>query len=75
MEQIAEVTGGRMLYPKGMDDIVPLYAQIGRELGTAHSLGYVPSNANSGNAFRRIEVRTSNKALHLLQSRTGYFAK
>src|SRR5262249_44307942 len=35
MEEIAEASGGRTLYPERLEDIVPLYQQIGNELGTA----------------------------------------
>lgn len=75
MEQIAEVTGGRILFPARIEDIVPLYEQAGRELGTAYSLGYVSSNAPSNGAFRKIEVRTREGGLKLSQSRTGYYAR
>src|SRR5262245_36159920 len=38
MEEIAEASAGRVLFPERMDDIVPLYEQIGRELGVSYSL-------------------------------------
>lgn len=75
MEQISDVSGGRVLYPKGMEDIVPLYEQIGRELGMSYSLGYVPSNLKSAGAYRRIEVKLRNSQLRVSQSRTGYYAR
>jgi VWFA-related protein len=75
MQQISEVTGGRILYPKSMEDIIPLYAQIGRELGTAYSLGYSPSSSGSRSAYRRIEVRLKDSRLRLEQSRAGYYVR
>src|SRR5207249_2328575 len=44
MEELAETSGGRTFYPKTFQDIVPMYAQIGRELGTAYSLAYISSD-------------------------------
>jgi VWFA-related protein len=75
MEQLANASGGRVLYPERLEDIVPLYQQIGRELGTSYSLGYVSSNAATDGSFRRVEVRTRNADLRLTQSRNGYYAK
>ena len=75
MEQLADISGGRILYPEKLEDIVPLYRQIGRELGTAYSLGYVSSNTSRNGEFRRIEVRTRQEGLTITQSRAGYYAK
>jgi VWFA-related protein len=74
MEEIAEASAGRVLFPASMEDIVPLYEQIGRELGMSYSLGYVSINEASGD-YRRIEVRTRRDTLQLIQSRTGYYAR
>jgi len=75
MEQLAEVSGGRILFPARIDEIIPLYEQIGRELGKSYSLGYVSSNPARNGSFRRIEVRAHNAKLRLTQSRTGYNAR
>jgi VWFA-related protein len=75
MEELAEVSGGRVLYPERLEDIVPLYQQIGSELGTSYTLGYVPSNAATDGSFRRIEVRARDAGLRLTQSRVGYYAR
>jgi Ca-activated chloride channel homolog len=74
MEEIAEASAGQVLFPASMEDIVPLYEQIGRELGMSYSLGYVSSN-ETGSDYRRIEVRTRRDTLQLTQSRAGYSAK
>jgi Ca-activated chloride channel family protein len=75
MEEMAQASGGRALYPERLEDIVPLYQQIGNELGTAYTIGYVSSNAAADGSFRRIEVRTRDTSLRLTQSRSGYYAK
>ena len=75
MQQLAERSGGRMLYPRRIEDIVPLYERIGRELGTSYSLGYTPAEERSDGSLRRIEIRTADPALRLTQSRTAYYAK
>jgi VWFA-related protein len=75
MEQLADASAGRVIYPAKLQDIVPLYQQIGRELGTSYSLGYVSSNAARDGSLRRIEVRIQRVGLRVTQSRTDYYAK
>src|SRR5215831_2479595 len=75
MEQLAEASGGRIIYPAKLQDIVPLYQQIGRELGTSYSVGYVSSNAARDGSLRRIQVRIRREGLRVTQSRTDYYAK
>ena len=75
MEQLADVSGGQILFPKNLKDVVPLYQQIGRQLGTSYSLGYVPETRGPAGSFRRIEVKTRAGGLRVTQSRPGYYAR
>jgi VWFA-related protein len=75
MEALADASGGRILYPQRLEDIVPLYRQIGNELGTSYTLGYVSSNPAADGSYRRIEVRARKPGLRVVQSRNGYYAK
>ena len=75
MEQLAEVSGGRTVFPNSIEEIIPLYQQIGQELGMSYSLGYVPSNSAATSSFRKIEVRTQAHELRLKQTRSGYYAR
>jgi VWFA-related protein len=75
MEQLADGSAGRTLYPKTIEEIVPLYQQIGREIATSYTIGYVSSNAEKNGSFRQIEVRTKDGRFRVTQSRTGYNAK
>jgi len=75
MEQLADASGGHILYPENLDDIVPLYRHMGQELGTSYSLGYLTSNSVTDGTFRRIEVRIRDAEYRLTQSRDGYYSK
>jgi VWFA-related protein len=75
MEQLADASGGRMLYPQRFEDVVGLYGEIGTELGLSYTLGYAPTNAVQDGSFRKIEVRTGESGLRLTQSRSGYYAR
>src|SRR5207244_10948622 len=57
MEGLAEASAGRILYPKQIEEIVPLYQQIGREIGTSYTIGYVSSSTQKTPSCRQIEVR------------------
>jgi Ca-activated chloride channel family protein len=74
MEELAEASAGRTLYPKQIEEIVPLYQQIEHEIGTSYTIGYVSSNQKNL-SFRHIEVRTKNGGLRVNQSRYGYYAR
>ena len=75
MEDLAEVSGGHIVYPKRLEDIVPLYQQIGRDVGNSYTLGYVSSQPEKDGSFRRIEVHATDQDFRLTQSRNGYYAK
>jgi Ca-activated chloride channel family protein len=75
MEEVAEASGGRVLFPDRLEDIVPLYQQIANELGTSYTLGYISSNGATDRTFRRIEVYATETDVRLTQSRSGYYAK
>ena len=61
-----------MLFSQKLQDVIPLYKQISRELGTAYSIGYVSNIPPSVQGFREINVLTRDKRLHVVQSRPGY---
>ena len=75
MEEVAEASGARVLFPDRLEDIVPLYQQIANELGTSYTLGYISSNGATDGSFRRIEVYATEADVRLTQSRSGYYAK
>jgi Ca-activated chloride channel family protein len=72
MERLADVTGGRIFYPKTLTDIPPLYDALGRDLGFAYSLGYASKNNSSDGKPRRIEVRVRRPDARVTQSRDSY---
>jgi hypothetical protein len=58
MQQFATVSGGRVAFPQNLEEIVPMYEQIGRELGSADTLSYTPTLPWTTSDHRLIEVRT-----------------
>jgi VWFA-related protein len=72
MERLAEATGGKVLYPKTIADVVPLYDAVGRDLGYSYSMGYSSNNKSNDGKPRRIEVRVRKNGLKVTQSRDSY---
>jgi VWFA-related protein len=72
LEEIAEVSGGHILFPKNLAGIVSLYRQIGEEIGTAYSIGYVSTTPPGTSGYRGIKVSTRDNAFRIVQSRAGY---
>jgi Ca-activated chloride channel family protein len=73
MEELAYRSGGRIFLPRKIDDVVPLYADIARDLGSLYTLGFSPVTADN-RGYHRIEVRVRGGRLKVSQSRQGYNA-
>jgi Ca-activated chloride channel family protein len=71
LEQLADESGGRIVFPKNAQDVVPLFVQITRELGTSYSLAYTPSHAHDGK-LHGVEVRVRGGNYQVHQSRKTY---
>jgi VWFA-related protein len=74
MEQIAHVTGGRIVFSQRNSDTGVLFEQMVRELGTSYGLGFTPAAELDGK-YHRIEVRVRVPGMQVRQSRDGYYAR
>jgi len=74
LEMLAATSGGRVYYPHSLEQLVPLYDQISRELGISYTLGYVSDRPPRAGEHRDIEVKVAGPDLRVSQSRTGYSA-
>jgi len=74
MQQVAESTFGRVVFPKTPADVVPLYKEIASDLGTKYGLWYTPSKPASINETkdRKIEVRVRVPGTVVKQDRDSY---
>jgi len=74
MEQVADVTGGRVSFPKRPADVAVLYEEIAREFGTNYGLWYAPSNSNDSDNSREriITVKVNTPGLTVKQNRDRY---
>jgi VWFA-related protein len=74
MQQVAEATGGRVVFPKKPADVVPLYEEIARYFGSDYGLWYTPLKAASDSETkdRIIEVKVAVPGVAVKQSRDSY---
>jgi hypothetical protein len=68
VEQQAEVWGGRIVFPRESSEVVPLFLQIGRELGASYSLAFTPQHTRDGN-YHTIDVRVRDENYHVQLAR------
>ena len=72
LEMLAKETGGDIAYPKTPADVVPLFLQIGRELGFSYSLSFKGPKPQD-NKPHRFEIRVRDQPeLSVQQSRSAY---
>jgi VWFA-related protein len=75
LERLAEATGGRILYPRTLQEVAPLYEAIGRDLGMSYRIGYAPKNRTPDGKSHRVEVRVRREGVKVTQSRDRYVAR
>ena len=74
LKRLAEETGGQAYFPKSIEEVIPLYDRISRELGISYTLGYSSGKPARDGSYRKIEVVVAGKNYRVSQSRPGYSA-
>jgi VWFA-related protein len=72
MEQLAEASGGGIVFPQSADDIVPFFGDIAHSLGTQYGLSYQQPQSSRDGKPHTIEVRLRDSSLTIHQSRDHY---
>lgn len=73
LKRMSEETGGRLFKVDRKHTLDDIFREIQDEMRSQYALGYSPENAAKDGTFRRIEIRTRDKDLHV-QARRGYYA-
>jgi len=74
LQRLCKDTGGIAYFPRQGESVASVSAEIARDLREQYTLGYVPQNVKSADAFRKVEVHviaTSHGKLRV-RSRQGY---
>lgn len=73
LKTLADETGGRAYFPKGIEELEGTYEAIAEELGSVYYLTYEPTNSNWDGRWRSIRLTAPGKGLEL-RTRSGYYA-
>jgi VWFA-related protein len=74
MEQLAQASGGRVVFSQKNSDTGLLFEDIVRQLGMSYSLSFTPEAVPDGK-YHRIAVQVHGAGIHARQSRDGYYAR
>lgn len=75
LEMLSTETGGMAFFPKSIEEVDQIAAEVARDIRTQYTLGYRSTKAMSVPGFRRVEVTAEAKGMGKLtvRTRTGYF--
>jgi VWFA-related protein len=72
--QLAERTGGRILFPERDADVTRAYAEIATELHQRYNIGYALDSPVPDGSFHRLKVETRRRDLRVW-AREGFYAR
>jgi len=75
LEMLSQETGGIAFFPKSLDQVDEIAAQVARDIRSQYTLGYHSTKPTSEAGFRKITVSAQTKSGSKLnaRTRTGYF--
>jgi VWFA-related protein len=75
LEMLSTETGGIAFFPKSIDQVDEVAAEVARDIRSQYTLGYRSTKPKSEPGFRRVQVtaQESGKGKLNVRTRTGYF--
>jgi VWFA-related protein len=73
LKQICQETGGRACFPSKIENLVQEFENLANELRSQYVISYTPDPPATDGAFRRVEVRVSNRRDTVVRARRGYY--
>ena len=75
LEMLSTETGGMAFFPKSIEQIDQIAAEVARDIRTQYTLGYHSTKPTTEPGFRHVEVTAESKSHGKLtvRTRTGYF--
>ncbi|HKQ79172.1 MAG TPA: VWA domain-containing protein [Blastocatellia bacterium] len=75
--RIADDSGGRAYFPKDVDEIPAVAAQISKDLRSQYVVSYYPTNDKRDGSFRNVQVGVSitGERKVIARARRGYYAR
>jgi VWFA-related protein len=75
LEMLSTETGGMAFFPKSIENIDQIAAEVARDIRNQYTLGYHSTKPIAEPGFRRVQVNAEAKGMSKLtvRTRTGYF--
>jgi VWFA-related protein len=75
LEELSTETGGMAFFPKNIEQVDQIAAEVARDIRNQYTLGYHSTKPMTVPGFRRVEVRAEARGMSKLnvRTRTGYF--
>ncbi|MGA9669050.1 MAG: VWA domain-containing protein [Terracidiphilus sp.] len=75
LEMLSTETGGMAFFPKSIENIDQIAAEVARDIRNQYTLGYHSTKPTTEPGFRRVQVAAESKGMGKLnvRTRTGYF--
>ena len=75
LEMLSTETGGMAFFPKNIEQIDQIAAEVARDIRNQYTIGYRSTKSYNEPGFRRVEVRAEGKGQGklIVRTRTGYF--
>ncbi len=71
LQELADVSGGRLYHAESIASISGAFSRIAEELRHQYSIGYYPSNTETSNRFRAVRVKVTSPD-YVVRARRGY---
>src|ERR1700739_5071750 len=75
LEFLSNETGGIAFFPKSIEQVDEIAAEVARDIRSQYTIGYHSSKASTEPGFRRVQVTADAPGMGKLsvRTRTGYF--
>jgi VWFA-related protein len=75
LEMLSTETGGMAFFPKNIEQVDEIAAEVARDIRNQYTLGYHSTKPTTEPGFRRVEVKAEARGMSKLnvRTRTGYF--
>jgi Ca-activated chloride channel family protein len=74
LEMLSTETGGIAYFPRSLEQVDQIAAEVARDIRSQYTIGYHSSKPITDTAFRRVQVVAEEKGAKLnVRTRTGYF--
>lgn len=75
LEMLSGETGGMAFFPKSIEEVDQIAAEVARDIRSQYTIGYHSTKPTTVPGFRKIEVTAEEKGMGKLtvRTRTGYF--